>query len=79
MTTQGNNQNTKKKGIFNLFKSDKKATSEGGCCNMKIVPKEQPAKESSKGSCCNIRIVSKEQSAESKGAEKKDNDCDCGC
>jgi hypothetical protein len=66
MANQENKQDTKKKGIFNIFKSDKKAASEGGCCNMKIVPKEQAAKESSKGSCCNMKIVPKEQATQNK-------------
>jgi hypothetical protein len=64
------NKDTKKKGIFNLFKSDKKTANEGGCCNMKIVPKNQPAKESGKGGCCNMKIVPKEQAAEDKSAQK---------
>jgi len=38
MTTQENNQNTKKKGLFSLFRGEKKAANEGGCCNIKIVP-----------------------------------------
>jgi hypothetical protein len=66
MANQENNQNTKKKGIFNIFKSDKKTANEGGCCNMKIVPKDQPAKESTKGCCCNMKIVPKEQAADKK-------------
>jgi hypothetical protein len=70
MASQDNNQNTRKKGIFNLFKSDKKAANEGGCCNMKIVPKDQPSKEAGKGCCCNIKIVPKEQSAEDKLSQK---------
>ncbi len=70
MADQGNKQDTKKKGIFNLFKNDKKAASEGGCCNMKIVPKEQTIKEPSKGGCCNIKIVPKEQAAEDKTSKK---------
>jgi hypothetical protein len=47
MANQENNQDTKKKGIFNIFKSDKKASHGGGCCDMKIVPveeEESPAK-----------------------------------
>jgi hypothetical protein len=61
MTNQDNNQNAKKKGFFNFLKGDKKAASEGGCCcNMKIVPSEQPAKESPQGGCCNMKIVPKE-------------------
>jgi len=56
MTTQDANQTTKKKGLFNLFKGGKK---EGGCCDMKIVPKEQ---STPKSNCCNIKIVPKEQS-----------------
>lgn len=70
MANQDNNQNTRKKGIFNLFKSDKKASNEGGCCNMKIVPKDQPAKEADKGCCCNIKIVPKEQASEDKSSQK---------
>jgi hypothetical protein len=70
MTTNENNQNTKKKGIFNLFKGDKKAANEGGCCNMKIVPQDQPSKESSKGGCCNMKIVPKEQATEEKSSQK---------
>jgi hypothetical protein len=63
MATQENNQETKKKGIFNLFKNEKKSANENSCCNMKIVPKEQAAKES-KGGCCNMKIVPKEQAKE---------------
>jgi hypothetical protein len=74
MTNQENNQNTRKKGLFGLFKGEKKAT-ENSCCNMKIVPKEQPVKES-KGSCCNMKIVPKEQ-AVAENSDKKGN-CDCG-
>ena len=70
MSDQQNKQATKKKGIFNLFKSDKKSADEGGCCNMKIVPKDQPAKETGKGCCCNIKIVPKEQSSEDKPSQK---------
>jgi hypothetical protein len=70
MANQDNEQNTKKKGIFNMFKNNKKATNEGGCCNMKIVPKDQSAKESNQGCCCNMKIVPKEQSAEDKSTKK---------
>ena len=66
MSNQDTNQNAKKKGLFNLFRGDKKAANEGGCCNMNIIPKEQPAKESGKGGCCNIKIVQKEKAAENK-------------
>ena len=76
MTTQENNQ-TKKKGLFGLFKGEKK-TNESSCCNMKIVPKEQPAKEA-KSSCCNMKIVPKEQVVAEKADEKGDCDCDSGC
>lgn len=69
MANQENNRNTKKKGIFNLFKGEKKASNEGGCCNMKIVPKDQPAKESTKGGCCNMKIVPKEQAADNKNTK----------
>ncbi len=68
MANQDNNQNAKKKGLFGLFKSEKKAENEGGCCNMKIVPKEQPAKQSNQGCCCNMKIVPKE-STEDKTAK----------
>lgn len=74
MTTQENNQNTKKKGLFGLFKGEKK-TNESSCCNMKIVPKEPLVKES-KSSCCNMKIVPKEQVAV-ENSDKKGN-CDCG-
>jgi hypothetical protein len=70
MANQENTQETKKKGIFNLFKSERKTANEGGCCNMKIIPKEQPAKESSKGGCCNMKIVPKEQATEDKASQK---------
>ena len=76
MTTQENNQ-TKKKGLFGLFKGEKK-TNENSCCNMKIVPKEQPVKEA-KSSCCNMKIVPKEQVVAEKAEEKGDCDCDSGC
>jgi hypothetical protein len=69
MANQENNKDTKKKGIFNLFKSDKKTANEGGCCNMKIVPKDQPAKESTKGGCCSMKIVPKEQAADNKNTK----------
>jgi hypothetical protein len=77
MTNQENNQNTKKKGLFGLFKGEKKAT-ENSCCNMKIVPKEQPAKES-KGCCCDMKIVPKEQVVAEKVDKKGGCDCDSGC
>lgn len=70
MATQDTNQNSKKKGIFNLFKGGKKATNEGGCCNVKIVPKEQSGNESSKGCCCNIKIVPKEETTEGDSSKK---------
>ncbi|MDD5701477.1 MAG: hypothetical protein PHU23_05440 [Dehalococcoidales bacterium] len=70
MANQENDQNTRKKGIFNLFKSNKKPAAEGGCCNMKIIPQDQPAKESNKGCCCNMKIVPKEQAAEDKPTQK---------
>ena len=60
MANQESNQDIKKKGIFNLFKTNKKAGGEGGCCNVKIVPKDQAAKEANKGGCCNTKIVPKE-------------------
>jgi hypothetical protein len=45
MANQDSNQNEKKKGLFgNVFKADKKEKSKNqGCCNIKIVPKEQTA------------------------------------
>jgi hypothetical protein len=61
MANQDNAQN-KKKGLFGFLKNDKKAANESGCCNMKIVPQEQPPKEPGKGCCCNMRIVPKESS-----------------
>ncbi len=70
MANQDNNQNTKKKGIFNLFKSEKKTAGEGGCCNLKIVPNNQPAREPEKGCCCNTKIVPKEQATEEKSSQK---------
>ncbi len=70
MSTQGTNQNSKKRGIFSLFKGDKTATNEGGCCNMKIVPKEQSSNESSKGCCCDIKIVPKEETTEGDSSKK---------
>ncbi len=51
MTTQENNQNTRKKGLFGLFKGEKKAT-ENSCCNMKIVPKEAAKEKNNKPGCC---------------------------
>jgi hypothetical protein len=63
MANKETNQETKKKGIFNMFKSNKDS-SENSCCNMKIVPKDQAAKESSKGGCCNFKIVPKEQTSD---------------
>jgi hypothetical protein len=69
MANQENTQEIKKKGIFNLFKSDKKSANEGCCCNMKIISKEQPAKESNKSGCCNMKIVPKEQAKQNKDAK----------
>jgi len=66
MSNEDTTQNDKKKGFFSLFKREKKTNSEGSCCNMKIVPKEQSVKISSKGSCCNMRIVPKEKVTEDK-------------
>ena len=67
MTTQDNNQNTKKKSFFDLFRGAKNSANEGCCCNMKIVPKEQSIKESGKGGCCDIKIVPKGEAEEGKG------------
>jgi hypothetical protein len=69
MTDTKTNPDEKKKGIFDLFKRDKKAANEGGCCNMKIVPQE----ESKKNDCCNMKIVPKEQTE-----TEKNKDCGCG-
>mgnify|MGYP005858684059 CR=1 FL=1 len=51
MSTQESNKDIKKTSFFNLFKGNK-AAKEGSCCNMKIVPKEEAAKEQTE-KCCN--------------------------
>ena len=68
-------ENARKKGLFGTLKSEKKAA-ENSCCNMKIVPKEQAAKES-KGSCCNMKIVPKEQATVENSDQKGSCDGDC--
>lgn len=50
MADKNKNENVKKKGFFDLFK--------GGCCNIKIVPKEESGGELYKGGCCDIKVVS---------------------
>jgi hypothetical protein len=65
VSSQENNQNIKSKGIFKLFRSGKKDNSHS-CCDVKIVPKEQPEQVSGKGGCCNVKIVSKEQVTDTK-------------
>ena len=69
MTAQDNNQNTRKKNFFDIFKMAGKST-DRGCCNMRIVPKDQSEKESAEGSCCDIKIVPKGQETEDKGNNK---------
>ena len=72
MSNEEKNPKSKRKGILSLFKG---ANNGGGsCCNVKIVPKDQPAKESNKGGCCeggccNIKIVPKEQATENKDSK----------
>ncbi len=64
MTTE-NTGTEKKKGIFSFLRGKKKSSNDC-CCNMKIVPKEEPAQ----GGCCNIKIVPKE-------TEKEKNESSC--
>jgi hypothetical protein len=62
MTTE-NTGPEKKWGLFSFLRGENK-NSNNCCCNMKIVPKEEPAK----CGCCDIKIVPKEK-------EKNENSC----
>ena len=63
--TKENIDKEKKKGIFSFLRVAKNSAGDC-CCNMKIVPKEEPAK----GGCCNIKIVPREIEK-----EKTENSC----
>ena len=54
MSNQQANQNEKTKELFSLFKSAMSSCFEDGCCNMKIMSKDDIADESGIGRCCNM-------------------------
>lgn len=65
ISNQKTSQNENTRGVLDLFRGEK-APNEGSCCNIKIIPKQQPAKKSNKGGCCNIRVLPKEDAVRHK-------------
>jgi len=55
MENKNDSRNKSKKSFFNVFRS--------GCCNIKIVPKEESDKEAGNGGCCDIWTVAGEQAS----------------